>query len=410
MVHYQTPPGAAQQYRLHLRVEGDGRGLLIVNAATVLHLNRTATEYAYLLIQGIGEEEATARMARRYRVSRARARADYRRLREHILTLSTSTDLCPVTYLDVERVEPFSAETSAPYRVDVALTYRMDETGRLDPEARRRVDRELTLGEWQQVLGNLWQVGVPHVCFTGGEPTLRDDVVEMVRFAEEQGMVTGLLTDGRRLRDQDVLDGLLLAGLDHLQITLASHRPDVHDRIAGRDGAWGEADEGLRNALAADVYVVVHVVVVPANADSVVETVDYVAGLGVPAIALSSPLRAASEGEGGRPSPLLAGGIEGGTALASELQSALVEAQSAAQERGLTLVWDLAAPYSHVNPLELETALSSEQVVRQHLYVEPDGDALPAQGYNIVLGNLLREPWEAIWDHPERRKLGQGEG
>jgi len=410
MVHYQTPPHAAQQYRLHLRVEEDGCGLLIINAATVLHLNRTATEYAYLLIQGVGEEEAAARMARRYHVSRGQARADYRRLREHILTLSTSTDLCPVTYLDVERVEPFSAETSAPYRVDLALTYRADETGRLDPEARRRVDRELTLGEWQQILRNLWQVGVPHVCFTGGEPTLREDMVELIWFAEEQGMVTGLLTDGRRLRDQDVLDGLLLAGLDHLQITLASHRPGVHDRIVEREGAWREADEGLRNALAADIYVVVHVVVVPANVDSVIETVDYVADLGVPAIALSSPLRAASKGEGERPSPLPAGGIEGGTTLASELQSALVEAQGMAQERGLTLVWDLAAPYSHVNPLELETALSSEQVIRQHLYVEPDGDVLPAQGYNAVLGNLLRDPWKSIWGHPERRKLGHGEG
>ncbi|HEC36408.1 MAG TPA: hypothetical protein ENI39_07735, partial [Anaerolineae bacterium] len=68
-------------------------------------------------------------------------------------------------------------------------------------------------------------------------------------------------------------------------------------------------------------------------------------------------------------------------------------------------VWDLAAPYSYVNPMEMEAGLSPEQVVCQHLYVEPDGDVLPAQGYNVVLGNLLRDPWEAIWEHPERRRL-----
>ena len=387
MLHYQTPPDAAQQYRLHLRVEEDGRGLLVINAATVLHLNQTATEYARLLIQEAGEEEAAARLARRYRVSRATARADYNRLCDHILTLATSTDLCPVTYLDMERVEPFSAETSAPYRVDLALTYRMDEAGALDPEARRRADRELTTEEWRQVLRALWEVGVPHVCFTGGEPMLREDLVELVRYAEEQGLVTGLLTDGRRLREREILDGLLLAGLDHIQITLASHRPEVHDGIVGRAGAWEEADAGLRNALDGDVYVVVHIVVTPVNADSIVETVAYLAGLGVPAVALSSPLRVASEEE--RP----------------RLQSALEEAQSAAHEHGLTLVWDLAAPYSHVNPVEVEAGLPPEQVLRQHLYVEPDGDVLPAQGYNIVLGNLLRDPWETLWDHPERKKL-----
>jgi len=390
VLHYQTPPDAAQQYRLHLRVEADGRGLLVVNAATVLHLNQTATEYARLLIQGADEEEAAARLARRYRVSRVTARADYRRLRDHILTLSTSTDLCPVTYLEMERAEPFSAETSAPYRVDLALTYRVDEAGGLDPEARRRVDRELTTEEWQQALRTLWQVGVPHVCFTGGEPTQREDLVELVRYAEEQGLVTGLLTDGRRLREQEVLDGLLLAGLDHIQITLASHRPEVHDGIVEREGAWAETDAGLRCALAGDVYVVVHVVVVPANADSVVETVAYLAGLGVPAVALSSPLGAGAAAEQD----------------CLRLQSALEEARNAVHEHGLTLVWDLAAPYSHVNPVEMEAGLPPEQVVRQHLYVEPDGDVLPAQGYNVVLGNLLRDPWEAIWDHSERKGLG----
>lgn len=386
--HYQTPPDAAQQYRLHLRVEEDGRGLLIVNAATVLHLNQTAAEYARLLIQGAGEEEAARTMARRYRVSQATARDDYARLRDHVVTLATTTDLCPVTYLDLERVEPFSAETTAPYRVDLALTYRADETGRLDPEARRRVERELAADEWQRALRVLWDVGVPHVCFTGGEPTLREGLVDLVRYAEEVGLVTGLLTDGRRLQEREFLDRLLLAGLDHLQITLVSHRPEIHDAFVGQVGAWRETDAGLRNALAGDIYVVVHLVVVPANADSVAETVAYLAELGVPAVALSSPLRAASEEE------------------RLQLQRALEEAQEAAHARGLTLVWDLAAPYSHVNPVEMEAGLPPEQVSRQHLYVEPDGDVLPAQGYNVVLGNLLRDPWETIWNHPERKRLG----
>jgi MoaA/NifB/PqqE/SkfB family radical SAM enzyme len=397
VLHYQTPPDAAQQYRLHLRVEGDdfapgaGRGLLVVNAATVLHLNQTATEYARFLIQGTGEEDVARAMARRYRVGRAAAREDYRRLRDHIVTLATTVDLCPVTYLDMERVEPFSAETSAPYRVDLALTYRVDLAGAIDPEARRRVDRELTTEEWGRYLNLLWNVGVPHVCFTGGEPTLRDDLVELVSVAEDLGLVTGLLTDGRRLREQAFLDGLLLAGLDHVQITLGSHRPEVHDAIVGRDGAWMEADAGLRNALDGDVYVVVHVVVVPANAGSVAETVAYLAELGVPAVALSSPLWGAPEED------------------RLQLQAALGEAQDIAHEHGLTLVWDLAAPYSYVNPIEVEVGLRPEQVIRQHLYVEPDGDVLPAQGYNVVLGNLLQDPWEVIWDHPERKKLAGGD-
>lgn len=329
-------------------------------------------------------------MARRYRVSRATARADYERLREQILTLATTQDLCPVTYLDMERTEPFSAESSAPYRVDLALTYRIDEAGTLDPEAGKRVDRELTTEEWRKIISILWNVGVPHICFTGGEPTLRDDLVELIRHAESLGQVTGLLTDGRRLRQQAYLDSLLQAGLDHLQITLTSHQAELHDAIVGRAGSWEETDAGLRNALAADIYVVVHLVVLPANADSLTETVTYLAGLGVPAIALSSPLRVAAAEEQQR------------------LQQALEAAREAVHKHHLTLVWDLAAPYSHINPVEVEANIPASQVIRQHLYVEPDGDVLPAQGYNLVLGNLLRDPWEAIWDNPARRELGGG--
>ncbi len=384
IVHYQTPPDAEAQYRLHLRIEPDGRGLLVINAATVLHLNQTAAEYARLLIQGADEEEAVKTITKRYRVKEAQTREDYTQLRDHILTLATTVDLDPVTYLGMERAEPFSAETSAPYRVDLALTYRLDASGTLDPGARKRVGRELTSEEWQRVLQKLWDVGVPHVCFTGGEPTLREDLVEIVRYAEELGQVTGLLTNGCCLQDQAYLDELLLAGLDHLQITLASHQPEVHDRIVGVEESWEKANAGLRNAIAGDIYVVVQVPITPENADTVTETVAYLAEMDVPAVALSSPLRDASEEE------------------AQHLQNSLQEAQDAAHAHGLTLVWDLAAPYSHVNPIETETDLPQDQAIRQHLYVEPDGDALPAQGYNVVLGNLLRDDWEAIWENPER--------
>ncbi len=384
MLHYQTPPEAEQQYRLHLRIEKDGRGLLVVNAATVLHLNQTAAEYARLLVKGLEEEEIVQAITRRYRVGPAQARADYRTLRDQIVTLATTVDVSPEIHLETDRVEPFSAESSAPYRVDLALTYRVDESGALDPEARRRVDRELDTSEWQEVLRRLWGEGVPHACFTGGEPTLREDLVALVRHAEDLGMVTGLLTDGRRLRDWSYLEQLLLAGLDHLQITLYSHLSEVHDRLTGRAGSWEETMAGLHNAVAGDIYVVVHLVITPENSATAADTVAYLAEQQVQALALSSPLRAASPEER-RP-----------------LEEAMEKAREAAHVREMTVVWNLAAPYGRANPVELEAGLEPKQVARQHLYVEPDGDVLPAQGYNVVLGNLLRDSWQSIWENPAR--------
>jgi MoaA/NifB/PqqE/SkfB family radical SAM enzyme len=387
VVHYQTPPDAEDQYRLHLRIEPDGRGLLIINASTVLHLNQTAAELAKHLIEGDDEDATAQAISSRYRVRQSRARADYRELHEQVITLATSIDLCPVTYLDLERVEPFSAETSAPYRVDLALTYAVDASGTPDPEARKRVARELTTEEWEQVLRKLWDAGVPHVCFTGGEPTLRADLVQLVRYAEDLGLVTGLLTNGRRLREEDLLQGLLLAGLDHLQITLASHQEKLHDSIVGQSGAFKETEAGIKAALNGDIYVVVHVVVTPQNAGSVVDTISYLARLGVPAVALSSAIRSGADEE------------------RRKLEEALQAARDEATRLGIDLVWDLAAPYSQVNPIEIETELSIDTAMRQHLYVEPDGDVLPTQGCNVLLGNLTTDTLQSVWSHPERLKL-----
>ncbi|HKZ54751.1 MAG TPA: SPASM domain-containing protein [Anaerolineales bacterium] len=87
---------------------------------------------------------------------------------------------------------------------------------------------------------------------------------------------------------------------------------------------------------------------------------------------------------------------------ASESSSAtatwLAKARERAAELGLDLIWDLPAPYSRENPMALEVAEEATPGAgRAWLYVEPDGDVLPTQGVETVLGNLQRDAWETIW-------------
>jgi len=70
MYSYHTDPTSPDQFRLHLRVEPDGNGILVVNAATVLHLNQTATEIAYNLIQGQDSVQIVDSISIRYDTSR----------------------------------------------------------------------------------------------------------------------------------------------------------------------------------------------------------------------------------------------------------------------------------------------------------------------------------------------------
>jgi MoaA/NifB/PqqE/SkfB family radical SAM enzyme len=74
--------------------------------------------------------------------------------------------------------------------------------------------------------------------------------------------------------------------------------------------------------------------------------------------------------------------------------------QDKAANLGMQLAFDLPVPYSADNPVAFETA--GDEVPsgagRSWLYVEPDGDVLPAQGMaDQVLGNMLKDPWEEIY-------------
>ena len=77
---------------------------------------------------------------------------------------------------------------------------------------------------------------------------------------------------------------------------------------------------------------------------------------------------------------------------------ALEQARDKAAVLGLDLIWDLPAPHSETNPIAVEVKNVPHGAGRAWLYVEPDGDVLPTQGVNLILGNLLRDPWQQIWD------------
>jgi MoaA/NifB/PqqE/SkfB family radical SAM enzyme len=86
------------------------------------------------------------------------------------------------------------------------------------------------------------------------------------------------------------------------------------------------------------------------------------------------------------------------------LQEDLQAARELEANLDISLVWNLPVPYSHNNPLWLETEQQEfqEGAGRAWMYVEPDGDVLPAQGILNVLGNLVEESWEEIWNKTQQ--------
>jgi organic radical activating enzyme len=362
---YQTPPDAAEPYRLHLRIDPDGKGMLIINASTVLHLNETATEFAYHLIKQTPEDVIARSVAKRYDVPQQQAMQDFASLKEQIEILISTEDLDPITYLGFDRREPYSGKGAAPYRLDCAVTYQVPDKDAEIFTPGKRVKRELTTEEWQTIIQKTWDAGIPHLIFTGGEPTMRPDLPDLLALSEELGQVTGLLTNGLRLSESTYRDQLLIAGLDHVMM--------IFDR--NEEQAW----EALRDCLAENLYITVHLTLNDtSNAQEELQEMtallDKFDEMGVHSISLSASDPA--------------------------LQESLEDLRQAVAEHELTLVWDLPVPYSRFNPVALELE-NADQIIdgsgHGWMYVEPDGDVLRSQGLTEVLGNLLTDEWEQIY-------------
>lgn len=78
------------------------------------------------------------------------------------------------------------------------------------------------------------QLGVVQLGLSGGEPTLRSDLTDLVRCAHELGLYTTLVTSAYRLKKERLAE-LKGAGLDHVQISIQAADAELSDRIAGTD-------------------------------------------------------------------------------------------------------------------------------------------------------------------------------
>ncbi|GAB4488361.1 MAG: hypothetical protein Fur0016_00730 [Anaerolineales bacterium] len=411
LYHYLIEhPG--EKARVHLRLDADGSGTLIVNANRIMHLNPTAALMAKLVLDGEREPHILKTIRQTWNVNPDALKRDFQAFRLQLTELIRPDGACPVHELEVETLAPFSARPSAPYRLDLALTYRCnndcahcynlehpplsplpqeEEPGEA-PHSGVRARGELDTAHWKQVIDKAWALGIPHIIFTGGEPTLRDDLPELIAHAESNGQITGLNTNARRLSDPNFLQRLVEAGLDHVQITVESSDADIHNRMV-RAKAFHQTIRGLKNALATRLFVMTNTTMLRDNVESIPATLDFLADLGVPTIGLNALIYSGH-------------GATVGTGLPErDLKPLLAIARQKTEARGQRLIWYTPTQYCHFDPVQMELGVKGCTAAQYNMCVEPNGDVLPCQSYYQPLGNLLRDDWDSIWNHKLAVKL-----
>ena len=245
---------------------------------------------------------------------------------------------------------------------------------------------ELTTAQWKEILAKLRAANVPQVTFTGGEPTLRADLVELVEAA--QWFVTRLNTNGRLLTPE-LCRRLYEASLDSVQVTLYSHDPAVHNALVGAEG-FDDTVTGIRNAVAAGLSVSVNTPLCSLNTDYAA-AVRFVNGLGVRYVTCSGLI----------PSGSAEGAESQATRLTEEqLTDVLRRAVTAAEE--LEMEMDFTSPgwlkEETLRSLGL-TLVPSCGACLSNMAIAPDGGVIPCQSWlsSQPLGNMLTDDWDKIW-------------
>ncbi|MBN2474939.1 MAG: radical SAM protein [Pirellulales bacterium] len=379
------PPGGRR--RIHLRIESDGSGVLLVDVTDAIHLNPTAALMARLALEKVPADRAAVVLRAHFRgVEPALLRRQSARIYALVEHLATTTAACSTCGRDeLARTPLFSTPVRAPYKADLALTYGCNNAcPHCYNQPQRAAMRSLSPRDWNRVLGKLARVGVPHVIFTGGEPTLFDDLTRLIDRARRLGLVAGLNTNGRRLADRPFVESLARAGLNHVQITLGSHRPEVHNAMTAAD-SFLETTGGIENSLAAGLHTITNTTLTRQNAGHAEQIVEFLHAQGLRTFAFNGMIYSG----GGRTSR---------EALAeADMAAVLVAVRDRAAELGMRFLWYTPTAYCRLSPVELELGPRRCNAAEYSVCIEPNGDVLPCQSYYSAAGNILRDRWATIW-------------
>lgn len=384
---------------LQLRVEQSGQGVMVINANTVLHLNHTATAFAYYFMQGLQQEEVLDKIRRMYRVKVDTAKADYEKLVYTISTLAQTEKIDPITYLEIEKEEPFTYQYSAPLRMDLALTFKCQNDCIHCYAGGPHETPELSTVQWKSVIDKLSEIGIFILTFTGGEPTLREDLPELLLYAQNKGMVTGLISNGRKLKDKAYVNLLEKSGLDFVQVTLESQKSEIHDKMTNAKGSWRETIEGIKNAVQSQIYVSTNTTLSKNNIDDFLSTIDFIKSLGVDAFGCNSLIYSGKATDASQEFAL----------STEDLKTLLPRIRNKAQMIGLKFLWYTPTQYCNFDPVSLGLGVKSCTAAMINACVGPNGDVYPCQSYFESLGNILAEPWEKIWNHPLAERIRRRE-
>jgi len=111
-----------------------------------------------------------------------------------------------------------------------------------------RKDKSLATETVLQKLEEAKLLGMQDVVFSGGDCTVRKDIIDIIKVAKDKGFISvQIQTNGRRLADTSFLKELIESGVTEFSISLHGSTPEIHDSLTGVKGSFRQTTQGIQN-------------------------------------------------------------------------------------------------------------------------------------------------------------------
>jgi 12,18-didecarboxysiroheme deacetylase len=280
----------------------------------------------------------------------------------------------------------------------------------VDPEGNDEISTE----QGKEIIRDLAQYGAPVMLFSGGEPLVRKDLVELAKFATEQGMRAVISTNGTLITKEKARE-LKEVGLSYVGISLDGME-EVHNKFRGVPNSFKKALEGIENCKAEGLKVGLRFTINKRNAPEVPKIFDLIKELEIPRICFYHLVYS------GRGSELIKEDLDHAETRA--MVDLIMDRTRQLFEEGhpkevLTVDNHADGPYVWMRMLKEDPKRAAE-VFELLQYNEGnnsgrgigciswDGTVHPDQFWrNKVFGNVLERPFSEIWDDPEIELLAK---
>ncbi|MCP3983499.1 MAG: radical SAM protein [bacterium] len=255
-------------------------------------------------------------------------------------------------------------------------------------------DREMSVDEIRDVLGKIRrQAKVPSVSFTGGEPTLRRELPELVSYAKQLGMRVNLITNGTRMTE-GLARKLADAGLDSAQVSLEGTTAAIHEKITSIGSSFPKTLAAVRNLDAAGVLVHTNTTINRDNLEDCVRMPAFVKGeLDRDRFSMNLLV------------PTGSAAVHDGLAVRYSEVGPHLDAIAAESERvGVEFMWYSPVPMCMFNSVARGLGNKGCSACDGLISVAANGDVLPCASYDESVGNLLRQEATEIWQSAQARR------